>query len=602
MPEGFLEVLRFEINSILEDRRFFLGIVLQVVLVAALVPVLVDYAERVSGGGDVLSARARGFAPVGIWGKSNSSLEGGLRQMDRLRVERVASEDEAMAGLESGRFCMVLGIPISASQDILVFVNQRDPRSIPAWTTLEVISNSFGLVYRRNLVENTLTEHLSRTSNLTAEEIKDRVESLADIYIEPIRLVVSPVHKEDELPVNITIDDNGGSDDGVSGDGGNGLDRDGDDLEAYLGEGGFLSFVFLSFGLCFPLLSGSGILMESITGEKERRTLEGILGSCASRSGILLGKFTSAFLVSILPSFVLLVVLGQIIRIDNMMGVALCLLISGAGILSAATIVSVVCKNSKEANLAVTIVYVFIFVIFFGPLMIPGQLAWISPFTPMVRLAAGETVDLGSALAPLLATAIFSVISVLLCAALLQRDDFVFGPRPSIQRFLRDELSVRTTSFRSQVVLVATMGVLATVPAIVFPGLFLLPSFAFLGGGAVIAVLVFAAFVEEYFKPYGVYILSTRPSLRELIMLGAVAGLSFSLIENILFTWALYGSGALQGPMLLVRYVLAPIVHVSLTILVVVGHSKGRLWKFSALAIASIIHALYNLMAILSVM
>ena len=597
---GFLAVLRFELEAIAGDRRFALGLVLQVAIVALLVPLLIDYAEKLGSGGDVLATRADGFAPVAVWGRGNSSLEKALSEESRVRLDRVASEDEARKGLQSGRYCMILGVPPSPQQNVLVIVNRGDPRSISAWEAFHLICEAYRVTYRESLVRNALVGRLRNGSTAAIEDPAGQVELLLDSYLEPIDLrIMSPetARLPDGESTRAGNESASTNSQGAAAGPSNGFGGDADNP----GDSGFLSLVFLAFGLCFPLFSGSGMMVESITCEKERRTLEAVLASPTSRIWILLGKCVSAFLVSAVQSLALLLILGGAAGVRNVPAVAFCLLVAGMAVLSSATLVSVLCKGSKEASLAITILYVLIFVLFFGPLMLPGRLAFISPLTPMVRFAAGEPAESATALV-LLCTVLFSGLCVAVSLALFSRDDVVFGPRPSLRGLLTDVVSGRIRTFRSRAVLVCTMGALASLPAILFPSLFVLPSIAFLGRWGFVAAIVFAALVEEYFKPYGVYLLPTGLTSREVLVLGGIAGLSFSLIENLLFTLALLGSGALQGSLLLVRYLLAPMMHVGLTMIVVAGYSRGRYARYLALSAASSIHGLYNLAAALVVM
>ena len=70
-------------------------------------------------------------------------------------------------------------------------------------------------------------------------------------------------------------------------------------------------------------------------------------------------------------------------------------------------------------------------------------------------------------------------------------------------------------------------------------------------------------------------------------------------MESLLFTLTLSGTGYLHGSVLLVRYVLAPVLHAGLSAIVVMGYCSGRKGRLAALALASCIHASYNLAAIL---
>ena len=151
------------------------------------------------------------------------------------------------------------------------------------------------------------------------------------------------------------------------------------------------------------------------------------------------------------------------------------------------------------------------------------------------------------------------------------------------------------------VLLAAGFGALATIPAMLLPGVFLLPSVAIVGRWGFLVAFAGAALVEEYFKPYGIYLLGDGIGRHRMVALGALSGLSFSAVENLLFTLALSGTGYLQGWVLLARCLLAPALHMGLSCIVVAGYASGRRNWAAALFIASCIHASYNLMALLAV-
>ncbi len=591
--DGLLAVVEFETAATLADRRYLVALLLQTLMLAIMVPMLVEYARDVSQGMDVLSSRAEGFAPIGVWGEGGSLLETMLHEEKRLKLEHVGSEAEAWAGLESGRFCLIVGITSVPEMTIRYVVNHRDPRSASARAILELVFASYQRTKQRTLLQEVAAQAPAGDWNLS----QNGVGSLVDSYLRPIRLKVSSIQAASTLPSDLgdrlnstaSLAQGFGSPEGkTSADSGS--------------DGGqFFSLVLLSFGLFFPLLSSSGILIESVISEKERRTVEALLAAPSRPRNFLIGKFVSGFLLSSLQVLALLFLLACLMRILNIPAVAGCILIISFMVLSAATLVSTLCMGSKEVNLAATILYVVAFVLLLGPLILPGSLAWISPFTPLVRLAAGGQVDPASAAAPLLGSLVISAVLLFVSDSIFGREEFLFGPRPSFRELLRSWVEGRTRGFGSQALWVAGMAAFATVPAMIFPSLFLLPSVAFFGRFGFFIALVFAAFVEEYFKPYGVYVLSPKLAAGRLVAFGALSGLSFSCVENVLFTFALLGTGALTGPLVLARYCLAPLVHVGLSILVVLGHSKGRGTKILALTAASFAHASYNLLALLVV-
>ena len=69
----------------------------------------------------------------------------------------------------------------------------------------------------------------------------------------------------------------------------------------------------------------------------------------------------------------------------------------------------------------------------------------------------------------------------------------------------------------------------------------------------------------------------------------------------LVLTLALSGTGYLQGSVLLVRYLLAPALHVGLSCIVVAGYSSGRRNWAAAVVMSSCIHASYNLAALMAV-
>jgi len=583
---GFLRVLRFEIASLVDDRRFLFGLVLQILIISLLVPFLVNYADKVGSGGNVLSTRAKGFVPVGFQGDGHRDILAVLGGFNRVKVIEVESWTEALEGLEIGKYCVVLG-SIENDGELNVVYNEGDPRSLSAMKIIELISDSYMETHRRNLLEKKLTRRMEN-SDIAESEVVEEIEKMMETCLEPIVLSISTLAggedgKEEGLGEHVDPSPTGNS---------------GDERIA---KGNFLSLIFISLGLCFPLLSGSGIMIESITGEKERRILEGLIGSPVSGQSILLGKFTTAFVVSTIQGIALLIILGVVMRIQNVILISLFLMAVSLAVISATSLVAVISMGSKEANLTITVLYVMLFVILFGPLMLPGTVAWISPFTPMVRLAAGESLDTLSAMAPLLGCIIFTEISLIVCFRLFERDDYIFGPRPSFRELLVDFVSPRTHNLKNRATLVGICAGLATVPAIVFPSILLFPSVAIIGTLGIIPGLACAALVEEYFKPYGIYLLKPLPGRREIILLGALAGLVFSLIENLLFTVALLGMSTLGGSLVYIRYLLAPMLHVGLSVLVVEGFRRGGNFRATTLALATVLHALYNIVGILMV-
>ncbi len=580
-----LEILRFELARVADDSRFVMGLILQIILVSLLVPLLANYATELGGGQDVLSDRALGFSPIAVWGVRGSEFERTLSKIDRLDVEHVVSRREANLGLRSGKFCAMVGIPDNQTQSIEVIINSKDPRSASAREMIDVAKNRQERSSRISAARDIVSSSIQDPQSLTDEELEDMIEERAHSFLEPLELNIVPAREQKK--------ENEGNGSGDS----TGKTGNKDDKPSP-GVGGtpdFLKMVFLSFGLCFPLLSGSGMAIQSLTGERELGTIEGLLGTVATRGQIVIGKVTSVYAVSTIQALVLLLVLGAIMEIKNMPAVAFCLVVSAGSIVSAASLVSIISKNEKEAQLAITIIYVFIFVILFGPLVLPGTLAWISPFTPLVRFAAGKPVDPVSASTTLLSCIIFSVVSLWISIRLFGKDGILFGPRPSIRSLLRDILVARSRSHRSKNLLALGFGALSSLPSIFLPLIIAIPSFALLGMWSLPVALAGAALIEEYFKPYAVYILENEITRNEAVQMGLLSGLAFALVENGMFTAALVGTGMVNGRILVLRYIIAPVIHCGLTAMVSYGFWKGDEARLLTLGVASALHFSYNI-------
>lgn len=582
---GTYHLLRFELSQVATDRRFVLGLIIQVALMAVLVPVLIGYAQSVGTGGDVLQSRARGFAPVALWGARGTPLEAVLTESDRITVERMDSREAAMDALRSGYCCMAIGMPEGASADIEAVVNIGDPRSASAWSVVEIAESSLRDSQRRSTAREIVVERIGEENESCVGDIESVIEEEINSFLEPVKLVVVPLGEDEEAPPT-------GNDDSDAGDG---------DTPSPQGSLDFLTMIFLSFGLCFPLLSGSGMVIESLTGEKELRTIEGVLGTPITRGRMLVGKVGSAYIISLVQVLALLLVLSLILRVQNLPQVFLILVTSGAAIVSSTALVSTVSKTVKEAQLAITIVYVFIFVLFFGPILLPGPAAWISPFTPLTKYAAGEPVDLANALIPLAGCVVFSILSLWICARLLRNDGIIFGPRPSLRDLLRESVARRAGTGNRRLLLAAGFGAAATLPSMIFPSVLLVPSFALIGFWSLPIALLLAATVEEYFKPYAIYLMEPVPSRNEVLLMGLVSGLAFAAVENALFTGVILGSGVIDGWIILMRYAVAPLLHAGLTVLVSYGFWKGGNARAISLVAASILHFFYNLSAVVLV-
>lgn len=201
--------------------------------------------------------------------------------------------------------------------------------------------------------------------------------------------------------------------------------------------------------LFLPLLLFGNMIVDSIVGEKERKTGEILIAMPLSHSQIIIGKSMAVAIVmglQVLMWIIVLLLAG--FQINNPVLVFIFIFLTSIPIIGITTMVAAYSKNYKEAGIGLSIVYLGIV----GFLIIPALvyisrksfLANISPMTLVMRLFSGESVFIGDYLLTLLSIALVSLISYGIAIKLFERDDITFGPRPSIFRLIYELITFKT--------------------------------------------------------------------------------------------------------------------------------------------------------------
>lgn len=193
--------------------------------------------------------------------------------------------------------------------------------------------------------------------------------------------------------------------------------------------------VMLSVLLFLPLFLFGNIIIDSVVGEKERKTGEILVAMPISSGEILLGKGLAVVAISALQvAMWIIVLIGAGFAIQNVILVYLLVIFTGIPIVGLTSIIATYAKNYKEAGIGISFAYIVVV----GILIVPA-LAYLSrksysanfsPMTTVMRLFAGEAITLPEILMSVIFVLIMSVITFGIATWLFKRDDVLFGPRP----------------------------------------------------------------------------------------------------------------------------------------------------------------------------
>jgi ABC-2 type transport system permease protein len=195
--------------------------------------------------------------------------------------------------------------------------------------------------------------------------------------------------------------------------------------------------VMLVVLLFLPLFLFGNIIIDSVVGEKERKTAEILVAMPISPGEILLGKGLAVVAISALQVIMWIVVLiAAGFTIKNVILVYLLVVLTAVPIVGLTSIIAAYAKNYKEAGIGITFAYVMVV----GFLIVPALAyisrksfsANISPMTTVMRLFAGEAITIPEILMSVTFVIILSIIFFGIATWLFRRDDVLFGPRPGL--------------------------------------------------------------------------------------------------------------------------------------------------------------------------
>ncbi len=205
--------------------------------------------------------------------------------------------------------------------------------------------------------------------------------------------------------------------------------------------------------LFLPLFLFGNMVVDSIVGEKERKTGEIIIAMPLSHSDIIMGKNLAIILIIALQTAIwIITLLIAGFNIKNPQLVYLIVLLTSVPIIGITSVIATYSKNYKEAEIGLSLVYI----IMVGFLIIPA-LAYIStrslssnisPMTLVMRIFSGEAISGVDFIIPIFSILMVSLISFWTSIKLFKRDDMVFGPRPNLIRIIMDFLGIKKREFK----------------------------------------------------------------------------------------------------------------------------------------------------------
>lgn len=199
--------------------------------------------------------------------------------------------------------------------------------------------------------------------------------------------------------------------------------------------------------LFLPLFLFGNLVVDSIVGEKERKTGEILMAMPISRSYIILGKGMAVVMtMAIQVALWMLLMLIAGFPLGNPLLVYLIVVISAVPIVGLTSIIAAYAKNYKEAGIGITFAYIAII----GFLIVPalayvaqqGKNVSLSTMTLVIKIFSGEVLGWGDIVIPLTFILIISALSYGTAIWLFKRDDIVFGPRPGLFKLFKDFIGI----------------------------------------------------------------------------------------------------------------------------------------------------------------
>jgi ABC-2 type transport system permease protein len=577
-------MVKWELRRLFKNRKFKIAFTLQLLVILLIIPLFGSYVKALEEGGFFnLSVGGKGYLPIGISSEKNSLTDiiSENKRFDIVWVE----EKEGPELLRSGRISAFLVIEKEfedkirgySSSTVELYINTQNPKGVSAYSELNTILLGFrdGAIEARirdlsiaepnielvsqSPTNNNTSPQSQTTQNTTQQQASENVTDVSD----------RPANFQEQI------------------------ERTRQSFEDE--QGGYIVLLVL----LLPLFLSGGMLIDLLISEKERRTGEMLLALPMKREEIFYSKFISILAIILFQLLFWVIALYYFGRVTNPL-IILPLTITAILLLSITGLIGVYSKNYKDSALIVTVTFILLFFLLFGTstLYVAGlkDAAAISPLSLVIAIENG-TYSLKEAAISILPSLSFSIILIYLSTVLYKKDEFYFGPRPSIQDLVFEfagKLRLKGIVY-SPYLIALIFGFIAIFISIIFEIFFGIIVLYFTE--SIFAILFIWATIEELSKSIGIFSAKKYFSLKwhEGMLAGMTSGLGFAVLENIIFTvfaLNLFPDYALR--VLVTRTFLSGGIHIVSTGVIGIGISE-RKYLLPAFLAGILIHFIYNI-------
>jgi len=390
----FSTIAKWEFKNSIQSRKFLILFLMQISILILMVIFFNFFTANIgSDKGVTLSPSLTGFASVDI--SDNSGIFQNQINKEVLKINNL-SYNESINRLNQGKTTAVLIVPENFTKNIDQFkssnvdllVNLEDPKRSVATGEINSTVKSISAVISNQWVNSLIPQN--KTAEPTVKEEKTG-ESL------PLKLI---------------------------------------------------NKMMIAVLLFLPLFLFGNMIVDSIVGEKERKTGEILVAMPVSHVAIIIGKNMAVVLtMAIQVGIWMIILLIAGFNINNPILVYLIVILTAFPIVGITSVIAAYSKNYKEAGIGLS----FIYIVIVGFLIIPA-LAYISrqsvssnisPMTLVMRIFSGESLTTTELIVPLISIALISIITFWLTIQLFKRDYIMFGPRPGLIRTTLDLIGIK---------------------------------------------------------------------------------------------------------------------------------------------------------------
>lgn len=388
----FLTLTKWEFKNTLSSRKFMMIFVLQLSVLILMMFFFNMFITNIeSEEGITLSPSLTGFASIDASDKDSLLIN----QLNN-EVLNIESNSGDINDVKSGKSTALLAVPENSTEEldkfqtinVDLFINSADPKQVV----------------------------VSEEVNMTIKAVSSSISDQWINYLVPEVNVVEPEVKEEKKGESLPLQ--------------------------------IIKKMMIAILLFLPLFLFGNMVIDTIVGEKERKTGEILIAMPLSHRDIIIGKNVAIILtIALQVALWLIILLAAGFDIKNPFLVYMVIILTSVPIIGVTSVIAVYSKNYKEAGIGLSFVYITIV----GFLVVPAlayisskaTLSNISPMTLVMRLFSGENIPAPDFMIPFVSIIIISLISYWISIKLFKRDDITFGPRPGIIRLILDLVRIK---------------------------------------------------------------------------------------------------------------------------------------------------------------